>query len=136
MFEAWRVREADVKAREDALRIRLRQLEDPDRAAFYRAYTPRLKDPDTYAVLNWLCLAGLHHFYLGRLAAGAFNLALMLTGVVLLFMAPIIGGALIALVFVAELPALFRSQLVVADYNAALGEATLRALHRKERHSP
>lgn len=128
MFEAWRVREAGVKMREEALRDRLRQLEDHERAAFYRIYTPRLKDPDTYAVLNWLCLAGLHHFYLGRLGAGAFNLALLLTGLMLLFVTPAIGAALIALVLVAELPALFRSQLVVADYNAALGEATLREL--------
>lgn len=128
MFEAWRVREPEVKAREEALRERLRTLQDHDRAAFYRIYTPRLKDPDTYAVLNWLCLAGLHHFYLGRLGAGAVNLTLMLTGVALLFVAPIVGGVLIAAVLVAELPALFRSQLVVADHNAALGEATLREL--------
>ena len=128
MFEAWRVREAQVKAREEALRGRLRQLEDHDRAAFYRIYTPRLKDPDTYAVLNWLALAGLHHFYLGRLGAGALNLGLMLTGLALLFGAPVIGAALIAAVLIAELPALFRSQLVVADYNAALGEETLREL--------
>jgi TM2 domain-containing membrane protein YozV len=128
MFEAWRVRQADVDAREEALRERLRALSDDQRRRFYQTYRPRLRDPDTYAVLNWFFVTGLHHFYLGRIGAGLLNLLLMLSGIVLLFGAPLIGLGLILLVLVAELPALFRSQTVVADHNVRVGEETLAEL--------
>ena len=128
MFEAWRLDADAVRAREEALRERLRTLSDADRLAYYRRCSPRLKDPDTYAVLDWLFLAGLHHFYLGRHAAGALNLAVMLAGMALLFVRPWAGGGLILLILIAELPALLRSQTVVAEHNVRLGEQTLREL--------
>jgi hypothetical protein len=126
MFAAWRVRQAHVEAREEALRERLRSLTDEQRRTFYRAYRPRLRDPDTYAVLNWFFPAGLHHSYLGDTPAGLFNLLVMLTGVVLLFFAPLIGISLILLVPALELPAPFPSQAVVAEQNVRRGEETLR----------
>jgi TM2 domain-containing membrane protein YozV len=139
MFAAWRVRHADVEAREEALREQLRSLTDEQRRNFYRLYRPRLRDPDTYAVLNWFFVGGLHHFYLGDIAAGLFNLLVMLTGVGLLLVTPLIGAGvppfaplagvgLIVLVVVIELPALFRSQAVVAERNVRRGEETLREL--------
>lgn len=39
-------------------------LPDDKRLAFYKKVEQRLKDPDTYAALNYLFIAGLHHFYL------------------------------------------------------------------------
>ncbi|HSG87681.1 MAG TPA: TM2 domain-containing protein [Pseudomonadales bacterium] len=128
MFEAWTLRSAEVAAREEALRERIRRLDDDERRAYWRIVKARLKDPDTYAVLDWFLLAGIHHFYLGHLAAGTLNLVLMLIGVALLFTLPGAGLALITLILVAELPALFRSQLIVADHNVRIGEATLREL--------
>lgn len=128
MLEAWRLDAEEVRSREEALRERLRRLSDAERLAYYRRCSPRLKDPDTYAVLDWLFLAGLHHFYLGRYGAGALNLAVMLTGVALLFVQPWAGAGLILAILIAELPALLRSQTVVAEHNVHLGEQTLREL--------
>ena len=79
-------------------------------------------------MLNWLFMAGLHHFYLGKFAAGAANLGLMLAGLALLFVLPWLGGALVGLVLLSEVPALFRSQTIAADHNTRLGEVTLREL--------
>jgi hypothetical protein len=126
MFEPWRLRRAEVKAREEALRERLRQLSDAERRTFYRAYTPRLKDPDTYAVVNWFFLAGLHHFYLGKPINGALNMLLMLGAIALMLTGQPLGVALLLLVLGIELPALFRSEVIVADHNVRLGEDLLR----------
>lgn len=128
MFEAWTLRSTEVAARETALRERVRALGDADRSRYWHRLTPQLKDPDTYAVLDWILLAGLHHLYLGHWLAGSVNLAAMLGGIALLRVRPEIGCGLIALVLVAELPALFRSQIIVADHNLRLGEAIVAEL--------
>lgn len=131
MFEAWTLREAEVAAREERLRIALRALGDEQRLAFYRDYNPRLKDPDTYATLNWLMLTGLHHFYLGKLGRGLLNLGIMVAGILLLFLLTPLGIAVLVFILVMELPALFRSQVIVADHNTRMGEALLQTLQRR-----
>lgn len=128
MFEAWTLRQDPVRAEEERLREQLRALDDQQRAAFYRVCNRKLKDPDTYAVLNWCLLVGLHHFYLGRWLRGAINLALFLTGIVLLFEMPLVGIALIILIPLIELPALFRSQVIVADHNNQVARAVMAEL--------
>lgn len=108
----------EVEAREEALRARARTLPDDRRRELYARAERELKDPDTYAVLNWLFLAGLHHFYLGRVARGALNLGLFLAGVAAIVAGAVLAGA--ALIFgvtVVELWALFRSGITVQDHN-------------------
>lgn len=133
MLEAWRLRAAVEKQREESLREDLRALPDAERKAFYEAYQPRLRDPDTYAVLNWLFLAGLHHFYLGRWLRGLVNLAVMLGGLALLFVSPWAGFGLIVFVTLLEVPALLRSQLIVQHHNTREGERVLDALTSRGR---
>jgi hypothetical protein len=125
VFESLRLRRDEVAAREEVLRQAVRALDDTQRAAFYRDYEARLKDPDTYAVLNWFFVAGLHHFYLGKLARGAVNLGLMLLGLGFLVVAAHLGLAMLFALFIVELPALFRSQLIVANHNVVLGQRLL-----------
>ncbi|MBM6550911.1 hypothetical protein [Marinomonas ostreistagni] len=117
MFEAWTVRQAQVSAEEEHIRHTLQQMPDAQRLAFYQRYQPAIKDPDTYAALNWFFVAGLHNFYVGQWLAGLFDLVLMLLGVGLLFVAPAIGIALLVLVALIELPTLLRSQVIVAHLN-------------------
>jgi len=115
------LKQSDLDAEEERLKARVRELPDEQRRDFYRALSPRLKDPDTYAVLNWFFLAGLHHFYLQRWLRGFINLAVFVTGLVLLFHARFgLGLALIALIIGVELWALFRAQCIVQDWNNAL----------------
>lgn len=110
----------EVDAEEERLRELARALPDAQRKLFYQEVKQKLRDPDTYAVLNWFFLAGLHHFYLGKWLRGIFNLAVFVAGIVLLFIQPWPGIALIVLVSVWELWALFRAQIIVQDWNNKL----------------
>lgn len=111
----------DVNAEEERLRALAAALPDAQRKAFYQEAKRRLRDPDTYAVLNWFFLAGLHHFYLGKWEWGLLNLAVFTAGIVLMFIQSVwLGLGLILLVSAWELWALFRSQIIVQDWNNRL----------------
>ena len=79
----------------------------------------QVKDPDTYAALNWAFLAGLHHFYLGKWQRGLLNLVLMFISAQLYFstLPPLLGAGAILIVFIIELPQLFNSQQIIHQYN-------------------
>ncbi|MCO4784569.1 TM2 domain-containing protein [Marinomonas atlantica] len=128
MFEAWYLRSENVTEQEETLRLALRNLSDEQRSLFYKQYATQIKDPDTYAALNWFFVSGLHNFYLKEWLAGILDLMLMLIGCILLFFIMPLGVALLILVSVIELPALFRSQIIVADYNNKLGWRLLKPL--------
>ena len=107
-----------VEAEEERLREAVNALPDASRRAFYRDARRQVKDPDTYAALNWLFLTGAHHFYLGRWAHGLADLGLLLAGVALLFGPAFpLGIALLLALTALEAWALFRSQLIVQDWN-------------------
>ena len=42
------------------------ELTDEQRKEYYDRFRREVRDPDTYAVLNYFFLAGLHHMYLGN----------------------------------------------------------------------
>lgn len=114
---------------EDEERIRqlVRELPDDQRLRFFCEAEKQLKDPDTYATLNFLFIAGLHHFYLGKWIHGVINLSIFAAGVILLF-TPLTGTGLLLLILISivELKALFRSQTVVQDYNNGVMEKIYR----------
>jgi hypothetical protein len=116
---------------EDEERIRkwVRELPDDKRLQFFQQTEQALKDPDTYAALNYLFIAGLHHFYLGRWLRGFINLSIFITGAVLLFTQFTAAGLLLLIgITVIELKDLFYSQLVVQDYNNGVMEKIYRNL--------
>lgn len=118
-----------AQEREEALRQEIRQLSDSQRKHFYREFNQRIKDPDTYATLNYLFVAGLHHFYLGKLAWGVFDILVFAAGLVLIFSGSIgVGVAIIVAITVVELKALFQSEAIVLDYNNRLMEELLAEL--------
>ncbi len=115
-----------VKQHEEALRLQVRQLSDQQRKSFYHGFNQKMKDPDTYAVLNYLFIAGLHHFYLGRMSRGWANMLSFGVGLALLFGGlPWVGIAIIVGISVIELPALFQSEAIVTDHNNRLMESLL-----------
>jgi len=115
-----------VEREEEALRAAIAKLPDPSRAALYREAEKKLRDPDTYATLNYLLIAGLHHFYLGKWPRGAAELGDAIAGIALLFTDYWPLGLLVLLGIAAlELYALFRSQLIVQDYNNGVLRAAL-----------
>ena len=110
-------REAELE--EERLRVAVRTLSDDQRRRFYDIASPRLRDPDTYAALNWSLLAGMHHFYLGRWLRGSATLLCFIGGVAALFSAALRWPALFLLfvILVIELSELFRSQTIVKNHN-------------------
>lgn len=70
-----------VEAEEEQLREAAAALPDEQRRGFYREVKRELKDPDTYAVLNWFFLVGLHHFYLRRWGRGLLDIGLVIAGI-------------------------------------------------------
>jgi TM2 domain-containing membrane protein YozV len=110
-----------VAAEEERLREEANRLPPASRKAFYQEVSEQLKDPDTYAALNWFFVAGLHHFYLGRWWNGLADLVIFLVGVALIVAGfAVLGVAVILLVSAWELWALFRSQVIVQDWNNKL----------------
>lgn len=119
-----------VAAEEEQLRKQVRDLSEAARKQFFSRFEQEVKDPDTYAVLNYLFITGLHHFYLGKWVHGAVNLALFTIAVLLMFTGQIWTGIiLIVLVSLVELYALFRSQVIIQDYNNRLMRRLLKELN-------
>lgn len=126
LFNALRLNAEAVEQQEELIRQRVRELSDADRKAYFSRVKKELKDPDTYAVLNWFFLAGLHHMYLGEYVRGATNLVLMVVAVLLMFTALLpLGILIVVVILVLELMALFRAQTVVANHNNQIAEAAL-----------
>lgn len=116
-----------IEAEDDRLRAVAAGLPDKERAAFYREARRRLRDPDTYAALNWFFMVGLHHFYLGRHARGLLDIALVAAGIGLMIGGhALLGLGAILVVFILELQALFRSQVIVQAWNNRIQRELLR----------
>ncbi|MEE1675703.1 TM2 domain-containing protein [Agarivorans aestuarii] len=107
-----------VELQQEQLREQVAELPQEQRQRFYQHWQKQVKDPDSYAVLNYLLLAGLHHFYLGKWQRGAINLLVSLVAILLITLGIwFVGMGLLAAITLVELPALFRSELVVLDHN-------------------
>jgi len=120
------LKQPEVDAREEELRLQVRELPDEKRKTFYERAEKELKDPDTFAVLNYLFIAGLHHFYLGRWLRGLINLAVFSAGIYLIYLDQWKNGLIvIGIITVLELYALFRSQIIVKHYNNRISTAIL-----------
>lgn len=126
MFEALHLDAGEVDAHEENIRLRVRELDDARRKTYYARFKTEMKDPDTYAVLNYFFLTGFHHMYLGEFVRGAANLIMLLFGIALLIAGSILLGILlIGFILAVELMALFRSQVVVANHNNLVSERIL-----------
>ncbi len=120
------LRREEVEDHEETLRKRVRELSSERRREFYRLFEQRVRDPDTYAALNYLLIAGLHHFYLGRWLRGGINLVVFAAGVALLVVGLWPAGlALILGITAIELYALIRAQTIAKDHNNRLMETLL-----------
>ena len=127
MFEGLTLRKEDVANREESIRQRVGTLDPSLRKAYYQRVGKAIKDPDTYAVLNYFFLTGLHHMYLGKWLRGFVNLIVLIAGIVLMFQGyP--GYWLVLFILAIELMALFRSEVIVNDHNNSVSERVLSEL--------
>ena len=81
MFEGLKLNKELVEYQNQHLKEKVSNLSDEQRKHYYSLLEPALKDHDTYAVLNYLLVAGLHHFYLGKFLRGAINLIILASGI-------------------------------------------------------
>ena len=116
-----------LKAEENSLRDQIGLLPREARKHYYQLEAESIRDPDTYAVLNYFFVCGLHHFYLGKTVRGLLNLLVMLVGLLLW---EFYGFVLVILVIVVELPQLFRSQTIVYRHNIKVMRNTLDKVQR------
>ncbi len=130
MFEGLKLNKELVEYQNQRLKEKVSNLSDEERKHYYNLLEPALKDHDTYAVLNYLLVAGLHHFYLGKFLRGAVNLIVLASGIGLIFFSDnvLIGILLIIFVLIVELMALFRSQIIVMNHNNLLAEEILESI--------
>ena len=119
-----------VQEKEESIRKLVRELSDEKRLIFFKESEKKLKDPDTYATLNYIFIAGLHHFYLGQWLFGLINICVFWAGAVMIFTGYLyVGVFFIIAVSILELYGLFRSQVIVQDYNNAVMEKIYRDIH-------
>ena len=132
MFEAFVLKSEIVEEQEEKLRASVRELNESERKFFFKSFSKQVKDPDTYAVLNFFIITGLHHFYLKKYIRGSINLSFFLLAIVKLFSFQEdglwlghIGILIVMLLVLIEIPSLFRSQIIVKDYNNRLSKKIL-----------
>lgn len=125
-----------VTEHEEQLRVRVRALSDEQRRAYFAKVEKKLKDPDTYATLNYIFIAGLHHFYLGKWPLGLVNIACFWGGVGLLIAGWAEAGvALLIGIAVFELYELFRAQIIVQNHNNLVSQDVLASITSDEASS-
>ena len=113
----------EVEAKEETIRKLVRELPDNNRLMFFKKSEKNLKDPDTYAALNYIFIAGLHHFYLGKWARGLLNIVVFWSGVILLFTDyTSIGVIIVIAISLLEFYELFKSQTIVQEHNNGVME--------------
>ena len=113
----------EVEAKEETIRKLVRELSDNNRLMFFKKSEKKLKDPDTYAALNYIFIAGLHHFYLGKWARGLLNIVVFWSGVILLFTDyTSIGVIIVMAISLLEFYELFKSQTIVQEHNNGVME--------------
>ncbi len=120
------LKQLEVDQKEEQLRASMKQLHEEKRAAIYSQFVKECKDPDTYATLNWSLFVGFHHIYLKQYLRAFIDWLCVFIGVFLLFADLSLGAVFILVITVFELYQLFRSQIIVQDYNNHLLEKMLR----------
>lgn len=122
---------AVVEEQQDQIRRQIREMSDEQRRTFYTLSEKKIKDPDTYATLNYIFIAGLHHFYLGKWLLGLMNITVFWGGVACIFMKYIdLGIALIVGIALFELFELFRSQALVQHHNNLISQEILSQINQ------
>ena len=129
MFDALKLDTSAINAQEEQIGQRVRELDDPLRKIFYDRLACEMKDPDTYAVLNFFFPTGLHHMYLGKYLRGTINLIILTIGIGCFLLGfPIAGTITVVFILCIELMALFRSQTIVTHHNNQLSEEILESI--------
>ncbi len=106
-----------LEENEELLRKQVNLLPEVQKKEFYNRQSKKLKDPDTYATLNWFFLGGFHHCYLGKYGLFALEITMLLVSVVGLVLGHTSALLILVLLVIYELPQLFFSQKIARQHN-------------------
>jgi hypothetical protein len=109
-----------LEKQEELLRSQVNSLPEHQKKEFYERQSKSLKDPDTYATLNWFFLGGFHHCYLGKYALFALELILLIVSIVGFVLGHPSAFLILAFLIIYELPQLFFSQKIARQHNYQL----------------
>ncbi|MCG9548328.1 hypothetical protein L1D27_07890 [Vibrio harveyi] len=109
-----------LEKQEELLRSQVNSLPEHQKKEFYERQSKSLKDPDTYATLNWFFLGGFHHCYLGKYALFALELILLIVSIVGFVLGHPSAFLILTLLIIYELPQLFFSQKIARQHNYQL----------------
>ncbi|MCA0937199.1 hypothetical protein LCL85_16785 [Vibrio alginolyticus] len=107
----------NLERNEELLRKQVSLLPESQRKEFYRRQSEELKDPDTYAALNWLFLGGFHHCYLGKYTLFAVELILLSVSIIGFVLGHPSALLILILLVAYELPQLLFSQKIARQHN-------------------
>ncbi|HDM8062226.1 hypothetical protein [Vibrio harveyi] len=119
-----------LEKQEELLRSQVNSLPEHQKKEFYERQSKSLKDPDTYATLNWFFLGGFHHCYLGKYALFALELILLIVSIVGFVLGHPSAFLILALLIIYELPQLFFSQKIARQHNYQLSCEILNEVRR------
>lgn len=122
----------EVVQKEEALRVAIRGLPDATRKQIFGLCNQQLKDPDTYAALNYALVAGLHHIYLGKWLRALIELLVFIMGIVLAINGASIGFLIAGVIVIIEIYELFRSQVIIQDFNNQVTEKIISQVQGKD----
>ncbi|WP_028766943.1 hypothetical protein [Shewanella fidelis] len=118
----------ELEDQEEQLRSRVNALTTEQRKNYYRQQAAQLKDPDTYASLNWLFLGGFHHLYLKKYRLFAIELSCLIIAIIGLCLGFYYAGYLLIAIAIFELPQLFFSQKIARQYNYQVSSELLKKI--------
>lgn len=122
-----------LEIKEEQFRSQVNSLLETQRKEFYKLQSKKLKDPDSYAALNWFFLGGIHHFYLGKYTLFTIELTLFIISLIGLFLDYSSFVYILILLSIYELPQLFFSQKIVRQYNYNLSCEIFNEVNKLER---
>jgi TM2 domain-containing membrane protein YozV len=124
--------EEKLEELEKSLKVDIQKLPQFTKAKYFNEFSNRVKDPDTYAVLNWLFLGGIHHFYLGRFITFGIEMTLLLISLSCYLAGFPVSLLILIAIAIYELPQLFFSQRIVREYNLNLSSKILEEQQLKQ----
>ncbi|MGI9835906.1 hypothetical protein ACJPQX_21935 [Vibrio vulnificus] len=119
-----------LEENEELLRKQVNLLPEVQKKEFYNRQSKKLKDPDTYATLNWFFLGGFHHCYLGKYGLFALEITMLLVSVVGIVLGHTSALLILMLLVIYELPQLFFSQKIARQHNYDLSCKTFNDVRR------
>ncbi|WP_375320704.1 hypothetical protein [Aliivibrio logei] len=122
---------SELEEKEELLRKQVAELSSEERKIFYQKQSEQLKDPDTYATLNYLFLGGFHHLYLEKYLWFFGELLALILSLFLIFSGENFGFCILIAIAIIELPQLFFSQKIARDHNYKLSCALLEKIKNK-----